>query len=86
MAYSICGLTNALYRGTKISFVRLVNGIFMKYSIPLALLAAVGTFTEGVNAEFTVMSWSLIRSYFCIDLPPASSDRTQRRSGGPRIT
>ncbi len=52
-----CVLTNALYSGyTKISFVRYVNDLFMKYRIPLALLAAERTFAEGVNIEFPVMS------------------------------
>ncbi len=54
MAYSRSGLNNALYRGTKISFVRHVNDLFMKYSIPVALFAEVGTFAEGVNIEFIV--------------------------------
>ncbi len=35
--------------------VRRVNNLFMKYSIPLALFAAVRTFADGVNAEFTVI-------------------------------
>ncbi len=60
--YSRCDLTNALYRGTKISFDRHANDLFMKYSIPLALLAAVRTFADGVNAEFTVIPRSRISS------------------------
>ncbi len=36
----------------KIFFVRHVNDIYMKYSISLALFAAVSTFADGVNAEF----------------------------------
>ncbi len=50
MMYSRWGLTNALYRGRKISFVRHLNDLLMKYSIPLALFAAVRTFADGVNA------------------------------------
>ncbi len=55
-----CGFTNTLYRGTKIPFVRHVNDLFMKYSIPLALFAAARTFADGVNTEFTVIPRSLI--------------------------
>ncbi len=69
MSYSRCGLTNALYRGTKIPFVRHVNDLFMKCSIPQALLAAVRTFADGVNVEFTVIPRSLICSHFVISLP-----------------
>ncbi len=67
MAYSRYGLTDALYRGTNISFVTHVNYIFMKYSISLSILVALRTFTEGVNAECTVMPKSLKYSHFCID-------------------
>ncbi len=70
MAYSRCALTNAILRGKHISFIRHVNVLFIKYSIVLVLLAAVRTFAEGVNAEFTVMPRPLICSYFCIDSPP----------------
>ncbi len=49
--------------GPKISIVRHVNDLFMKYSIPLALLAAVRTFAESVNFEFTVMLRSLIYNH-----------------------
>ncbi len=35
MAYSKCGLTDELYRRTKISLVRQVNGFLMKYNILL---------------------------------------------------
>ncbi len=59
MAYSRCGLPNALYRGTQISSVRHVNDLFMKYNIPLALLAAVSTFAEGVNVSLSVYLLSL---------------------------
>ncbi len=41
--------------GGKISFVRHVNDLLMNYSIPLAMFAAVRTFADGVNAEFTVI-------------------------------
>ncbi len=85
MAYSRCGLTNALHRGTKISFVRHVNDLFLKYSIPLALFAVVRTFADGVNAEFTVIHRSVICEHFLISLPSASSERTRRWSGGPPI-
>ncbi len=57
----------------------------MKYSIPLALFAAVRTFTDGVNAEFTVIHRSLICSHFVICSPFASSERTRRSSGWPPI-
>ncbi len=66
----------ALYSGTKISFVRYVNDLFMKYSIPQALLAAERPFAEGVYVEFTVMPKSLICSHFFISLPSASSGGT----------
>ncbi len=66
-----------------ISFVRHVNDLFMKYSIPLDLLAAVRAFAEGVNVVFTVMPRSLICSHFVIRLTSVSSDRTRRWSGGP---
>ncbi len=72
MTYSRCGRTKALYRGTKISFVREVNDLFMKYSILLTLSETVRTLAEGVNAEFTVMYRSLNCAYFCNDLPSAS--------------
>ncbi len=49
------GGTETLYKGTKVSFVRQENDLFMKYNIPLALLAATRTFAEGVNAAFTEM-------------------------------
>ncbi len=84
-SYSRCGLTNALYRGMIISFVRHVNDLLMKFNIPLALFAALKTFAEGVNAEFTGMPTSLCCSHFCICLPSAPSDRTNRKSGGPPI-
>ncbi len=58
---------------------------FIKHSIPLALLAAVRTFAEGVNAEFTVMPRSLICSHFCNNLTLASSDRAIRRPGVPPL-
>ncbi len=38
-------------RGRNISFVRHVNDLLIKYSIPLALFAAVRTFADEVNAE-----------------------------------
>ncbi len=55
--------------------------LFMKYNIPLALLAAIRTLAERVNTEFTVMPMSLLCSHFCKDLPSASSDRAIRRPG-----
>ncbi len=83
MAYSRCGRTKALYKGTQISFVKHVNDLFMKYNIPLALLAAVRTLAEGVNAEFIVMPRKLICSHFCNDLPSAFSGRAMSRSEEP---
>ncbi len=59
--------------------------LFMKYNIPLALLAAARTLAEGVNAAITVMPRSLISSHFSSDLPAASSGRAIRRSGVPPI-
>ncbi len=83
-AWPICfDCTKALHLGTKIAFVRHVNDRFMKYNIPLALLAAVRTLAEGVNAEFAAMLMPLICSHFLNHLPPASSDRAIRRSGEP---
>ncbi len=73
------------YIGAKISFVRHENDLLMKYSITVALLAAVRTFAEVVNAEFTVLPRSLFCSHFCIDLPSVSLDRTIRISGVPPI-
>ncbi len=61
MVYSTCGLTNALYRGTKISFAKQLNDLFMKNSTPLALLAVVRTFAEGMKAEFTVDCMFIIK-------------------------
>ncbi len=81
MAYLRFGVTKALYIGMKTSLVRQVNDIFMKYNIPLALLAAVRILAEAVNAEFTVMLRSLICSHFCNDLPSGFSNRAIRRSG-----
>ncbi len=63
MAYSRFVLTKALYRVTKITFVRYANDFFMKYNISLALLAAVRKFDEDVNAEVTVMPRSLIFAF-----------------------
>ncbi len=71
MAYSRCGSTKALHRGAEISFGRHLNDLFMKYSIPLAFLAAVRTLIEGGNAELKVMPRSLICSHFFNDLPVA---------------
>ncbi len=56
MVYSRCGRTKALYRGTKISFVRHENATFLKYNIVLALLATVRKLAEVVNVEFTVIT------------------------------
>ncbi len=67
------------------SFFKQVKDLFMKYNIPLALLAAARTLAEEVNAAFTVMPRSLISSHFCSDLPAASSGRAIRRSGVPPI-
>ncbi len=64
MAYSRWGRNRALHRGTKISFVRQVNDLFMKINTPLALLAAARTLAARVNAVFTVMPRSLICSHF----------------------
>ncbi len=74
MAYSRCGLNNALYKSAKTSFVRHANDQLMNYSIHLALLAVVRTLASGLKTEFTVMSISLICPHFCIDLHSASSD------------
>ncbi len=62
-----------------------VKDLFMKYNIPLALLAAARTLAERVNAAFTVMPRSFISSHFCSNLPAASSGRAIRRSGVPPI-
>ncbi len=67
------------------SFVKQVKDLFMKYNIPLTLLAAARTLAEGVNAVFTVMARSIISSHFCSDLSAASSGRAIRRSGVPPI-
>ncbi len=85
MAYSRWGLTNPLYRGRHISFVRLVNDLLIKYSISLALVAAVRTFADGVNAGFTVIPRLLICSHFVICSPFASPESTRRSSGWPPI-
>ncbi len=59
-------------------FIRHVNDLFMKYSIPLDLFAAVRTLTDGLNAEFTVIPRSLICSHFVISSPFTFSERTRR--------
>ncbi len=41
------GRTKALYKGTKISFVKQVKDLIIKYNIPLAVLAAARTLSEG---------------------------------------
>ncbi len=75
-----------LYIGVwKISFVSHVNELLIKYSIPLALLAAVRTFADGVNAEFTVIPRLLICSHYVICSPFTSSKTTRRCSGWPPI-
>ncbi len=56
MAYSRFGLSNALYRGTKISFVRHAN----EHHEVKHLLAGVRTLVEGVNAVLTDMPRLLI--------------------------
>ncbi len=66
LAHSRCGLTNTLYIGTKISFIRDVNDLFMKYSIPLALFAAVRKFADGVSIEFTAIDLFAFRHQFTI--------------------
>ncbi len=67
-----CGLTNAQYRGTKISFTRHAHDLSMKHGISLAVLAAVITFPGGggVKASF-------------IDLPLAFFVITKQRSSFP---
>ncbi len=77
MEYSRCGRSNALFGGTKISFVRQVNDLFMKYNILLALLAVGRTLADGVNPELTVMPGPLICSHFCNGLTSTSSDRSE---------
>ncbi len=54
----------------EISFALHENGVFMKFCIPLALLAAVRAFAYGVDAEFTVMPRSFFRIYPSSHLPP----------------
>ncbi len=44
-----------LCRGMKISFVSLVNDLFMKHNIPLALLATVKMLDEWINDEFMII-------------------------------
>ncbi len=53
MIYSRGGLTDEFYRGTKIAFVWHKNNI---KKIPLALLAAVRTYVEGVNPRMEKIS------------------------------
>ncbi len=62
--------------------VRHATQLFMMYSIPLALLVAVRTFADGVNAAFTVIPRSSICSHFVFSLPPASSPKARRWLGG----
>ncbi len=64
---------DGIFTPTKISFVKHVNDLLVKYSIYLALLTPFKTLAEEVNAEFTVMP----RSIFCSDLPSASLDRAR---------
>ncbi len=67
MAYSRCGPTNALYRGMKIFFVSHLSDLFMKYSIPLALLAAVRTVVEGCYDSFKDFAYgfSIVNPVLC---------------------
>ncbi len=58
------------------------NRFLKTFTIPLALWAAEKTLTEGVNAEFTVMTRSFIGSQDWSDPP---SDRTRLHSEGPHI-
>ncbi len=51
-------------RGMNVTFVRHVNALFMKYSIPLALFAAVRTSADGVNAECIVIDLFVFRHQF----------------------
>ncbi len=67
---------------THVFFVRHATQLFMKYSIPLALLAAVRTFADGVNAAFTVIPRSSNCSHFVFSLAPASSAKTWPWLGG----
>ncbi len=83
MAYSRCGLINALYRGTLISFVGHISGRFMKYSI-----APIGDSKDirgGGKSCFHSDAQVIDLRAFCIDLPSASSNRVRRKSGGPSI-
>ncbi len=61
-----------------------VNYLLMKYSIPLAWFAAVKTFADGVNAEFTVKPRSLMCSHFLssIYLSPLRKRLNDDRGGG----
>ncbi len=47
LSYLRSSVTNELYGGAKISFVRQVNGLFMKYCIPIAGLMPGSQFCTG---------------------------------------
>ncbi len=53
----------------------------MKYSILLALFAAVRTFADGVNAEFTVIPRSLICNSASVHHSPLRKGLDDRQDG-----
>ncbi len=67
MAYSRCGPTNALYRGMTLSFVSHLRDLFIKYSIPLALLAPERTVLEGCYDSFKDFAYgfSIVNPVLC---------------------
>ncbi len=48
------------------------NDLFMEYNIPLALLGVDGRFGGIINAEFTIIPWTLICPQLGIDSERAS--------------
>ncbi len=77
-----CGLTNVIYRGTKVSFVIYENELLMKYNISLALLATVRTFAEGwtLISRLCPGHW-FVRIFSSICFPPLRVGLDKVREG-----
>ncbi len=67
--------------GVKTSFVRQVNDLFIKRSIPFASLDAVRILAEGLNTDFMIMPKSLICWKIWINSLSPCSDIAKRKLG-----
>ncbi len=56
------GYTNGLYRASTITFIRQTDGIFLKNSIPSALLLAFRTLVEALNTKVMSLMCSNARA------------------------